>query len=92
MTASWAGHADLARLLLARGADALLQDSAGDSALHVAARGDEAVALALLCAEAPAAAAALALRNKAGLTPRGVASSLGHAGCEALLRMRDAPV
>lgn len=35
------GHLDVIRLLLAKGADANMQDSAGDSAVHHAAFGDE---------------------------------------------------
>ncbi len=92
LLASYHGHKGIVRLLLARGARQELQDSDGDSALHDAMDfGDRASIVALLCA-APGATAALALRNRNGLTPLGLAVERGRAACEAVLRARGAPL
>jgi ankyrin repeat protein len=90
LMASYQGHEGIVRLLLARGARQELQDSIGDTALHDAMDfGDRASIVALLCA-APGASAALALRNRRGRTPLGLAVERGRAACEAALRLRGA--
>jgi ankyrin repeat protein len=90
MWASYEGHKGIVRLLLARGARQELQDSDGDTALHTALYfGDHASIVALLCA-APGAAAALALRNRDGRTPLGLAVDYGSAACETVLRTHGA--
>ena len=85
--ASYKGHEGVVRLLLARGARQELQSSGGETALHWAVTHGRAAILALLCA-APGAAAALALRDKQGHTPLGMAVARGHA----VLRAHSAPL
>ena len=77
------------RLLLSRGAKQELQDNDGFTALHGAVDGDHPGVIALLCA-APGAAAALALKTRAGNTPLAMAIMLVRAACEAVLRAHGA--
>jgi ankyrin repeat protein len=78
--ASYRGHADAVRLLLARGARQELQTDNGDTALHLAAHKGHAGVVEQLCA-APGAADALALRTKnSGSTPLLLAVASGGGG------------
>jgi ankyrin repeat protein len=89
--ACYNGHESTARLLLSRGAKQELQDNHGDTALHNAVlNGDHSGVVALLSA-APRAALALALKNRNGLTPLGLALVHHRAACEAVLRANAAP-
>ena len=78
------------RLLLERGARLELQSSAGNTALHYAVYSNQAIVLEALCS-AQGAAAALALRDRAGRTPLALAIVQGRAACEAVLRAHGAP-
>jgi hypothetical protein len=91
MRASYQGSERVVRLLLERGADQTLQSKRGmRSALHRAAASGRSAVVALLCA-APGAEAALALKDRDGRTPLGVAVHCGRsAACEATLRARGA--
>jgi ankyrin repeat protein len=89
MEASYQGHEDVVRLLLARGARQELQSRVGQTALHNAIYRNHAGTVTLLCA-APGAAAALALRNRCGQTPLGFAVEEHHGTCAAVLRAHGA--
>jgi hypothetical protein len=82
------------RLLLSRGARQELQDDGDWTALHWAVYTDQSGVVKLLCS-APGAADALALMTGNTVygrrTPLGIAISMGHASCEALLRAHGAP-
>ena len=91
MVASFRGHESIVRLLLSRGAKQELQCDDGYTALHNAVlNGDHSGVVALLSA-APRAALALALKNRIGLTPLGLALVHNRAACEAVLRAKAAP-
>jgi len=90
--ASFFGHVDTVRVLLAHGASVALQgvNVAGgggpaNSAMHSAISADRPDVLALLCA-APGAVAALALRDTSGRTPLASALVKRRTICEAGLR------
>jgi ankyrin repeat protein len=89
MSASQNCHEGVVRLLLARGARQELQGNDGRTALHCAVDKNHAGIIAILCT-APGAADALALRYD-GTTPLGLAVTLGHAACKAVLRAHGAP-
>ena len=92
MGASFKGHESVVRLLLSRGAKQELQKDNGFTALHSAVIGNHPGVVALLCA-APGAAAALALKTRAGLgsrKPLALAIHHGRAACEAVLRAHGA--
>ncbi len=91
MVASFRGLESIVRLLLSRGAKQELQCDDGYTALHNAVlHGDHSGVVALLSA-APRAALALALKNRNGLTPLGLALAHNRAACEAVLRAKAAP-
>ena len=78
MRASYRGREGVVRLLLERGARLELQSSAGNTALHYAVYSNQAIVLEALCS-AQGAAAALALRDRAGRTPLALAIVQGRA-------------
>ncbi len=85
--ASFYGHEDAVRLLLARGARQGLQNLKGMAALHLAADKGHAGVVELLCA---APGAAVTLRDKRGRTPLDCAVHAGCRACEAMLRAHGA--
>jgi hypothetical protein len=89
MLASLKGRESVVRLLLSRGAKQELQTDSGHTALHWAVGRNRPGVIALLCA-APGAAAALALKTRAGNTPLAMAIMLVRAACEAVLRAHGA--
>jgi cytohesin len=97
MIAGRNGHEGAVRALLAAGARQELQDSRGEAVLHHASRSGHASVVELLCS-APGAAAALALRDKAGRSPLAALRRFGsfgelaarQAACAAVLRAHGA--
>ena len=81
------GGEGIVRLLLSRGARQEVQGNDGKTALHHASLSGHVSVVELLCA-APGAAAALALRDRAGHTPLRCAAA---PACAAVLRAHGAP-
>jgi ankyrin repeat protein len=79
IVASFYGHEDAVRLLLARGSRQVLQNENGLAALHTSVYRGHAGIVELLCA-VPGAAAAVALRDNYGRTPIALVVSDGGGG------------
>jgi len=85
MVASKENHVEVARLLLARGADLGVDDDNSDNAIHLGVLANSADVVALLCA-APGGVDALRRHNRDGRSPLALAFELGHEACEASIR------
>ena len=91
MEAAFAGHTNVARLLVSRGAGIARVSLVGYTAMHYAVVAGRAAVLELL-AHSFGSAAALSVRDQASHTPRALAAARGQAACEAVLRARGAPL